>query len=391
MLCLVLAACSETPQPARSASSELANAPSSGPVIGPAMTPAAHVEAPPEPKGELLAPAVFPAPRASEVALGPWLPATISAPARERFAAAEQSFLGGDLRGADKLLAALRESRESRDTLAPWITLARLRIRAAREDWPTSVGGADADARVASALTLLAQLDLTVVPAAARGPFLLERGRWLLVYGDYAAAREVLEQAATTLPDEPEALSLLGLARLATGQVQQALEPIERATALDPGSAERWGNLGTIRMMNAKVNEAARAYEARVRLAPNEAQGHADLGLALVQIGELTRARAELLRATELSPEHASYLSSYAYALHRSGKLREARSAYERALQRDPKLLVGLLGYSALLSENPAELAQARKLLERAEKVAPADPRVLAAAADLRELESKHH
>lgn len=385
--CLLLVACADA-APAGPPAKAPEVAPATGPVIGRAMAPAPQQpEPPPKPRGELMAPAVFPPARTSDVDLGTFLPGTLDAKSRERFAEAEQLFQRGDDAAADKLYAKLPKD----DGLAPWVALARLRIRAKKEDWPTSVGTGDADARVASAITLLGKLDLSGVPEASRGPFHLERGRWLLVHGDYDRARTTLDQAVKTLPNEPEALSLLGLSRLASGHVAEALEPIERATELDLGSAARWGNLGTIRMMNAKINEASRAYEARVRLAPADAQGHADLGIALVQIGEYTRGRAELLRATELAPDRASYLSNYAYALHRSGKRGEARVAYERALGKDPKLLVALLGYSGLLSENPAELPEARRVFERAQKVAPADPRVLAAKADLEELEKKRH
>ncbi len=359
-----------------------------GPVIGPAMNPAPRVEAPPKPKGELMAPAVFPPARKSDLDLGTFLPGAVDAKAREQFAQAEQTFQRGDDAAADKLYAKLRASG---DALAPWIALARVRIRARREDWPTSVGAGDADLHVAAAITTLARLNLSGVPEASRGPFFLEQGRWLLVHGDYERALALLEQAGKTLPDEPEALSLLGLARLASGQVAEALEPIERATELDPGSAARWGNLGTIRLMNAKINEASRAYQARVRLAPADAQAYADLGIALVQTGELTSGRAALQRATEIEPGRATYLSNYAYALHRSGQRGEARAAYERALRTDPKLLVALLGYSGLLSENPAELSEARRVFERAQKIAPDDPRVLAARTDLDELEKKRH
>lgn len=387
-LCIgCFAACAEPPVPRAPAAKVVEPAPASGPVIGPAMAPAEKpVTTQPAVRGELMPPQVFPAAKPSELGLASFVPGAVEASLRERFALAEGEFLHGNDRAAEKAFAALPKS----GALTPWLALAKLRLRARTEDWPTSVGGGDRDSRVASAIATLHKLDLRDVPATARGPFLHEQGRWLLVHGDYQRARGALEVAAQTLGEEPETLSLLGLARLASGEVAAALDPIERATALDLGSAARWGNLGTIRMMNGKINEAARAYEARVRLAPNDAQGHADLGIALVQLGEHTRGRAELQRATELEPDRASFLSNLAYAQHRADKRGEARATYQRALAKEPTLLVALLGYSALLSENPAELPEARRVFERAEKLAPDDPRVLAAKSDLAELEKKH-
>lgn len=362
--------------------------PTTGPVLGPPMKPA---EAPPPTsqarRGELMAPETFPPAKPSELSLSTRLPGTIEAALRERFAAAEAQAERGEEAAADKAFASLPKTA----SLSPWVTLARLRLRARREEWPTSVGAGAGDKRVTQAISTLEKLELGAVPEATRGPFVHERGRWQLVAGDYESARKALEEAVVTLPDEPEVLSLLGLSRLASGQVAEALEPIERATELDLGSAERWGNLGTIRMMNGKVNEAARAYRARLRLAPEDAQAHADLGIALVQIGELTQGRTELTRATELEPSRASFLSNLAYAQHRSGLRAEAKQTYARALGRDAKSLVALLGLSAVLSENPAELGEARKLFERAERIAPDDPRVIAAKNDLLQLEKKPH
>lgn len=418
-LALRLAACAASEPAAAPTAPPVEPVAASGPVIGPAMTPAPAVSgAPAPPAGELLAPAVFPPAKPADLDLSAWLPTHLGKPLiaeddRARFADAERAFVARDFAVADKGYAAMPSS----PLLAPYVMLARLRLRAAREGWPTQVGSGSGDARIATAIAKLRAVELpryekpcsraACAPGTPtspqcprcgagplslpRDPFDFEEGRWLLVRGDYAQALAKLEEVAKSHGDTAEVLSLLGLARLASGQVAAALEPLERATALDVGSAARWGNLGTIRMMNGKINEAARAYEARVRLAPDDAQGHADLGIALVQVGELTRGRTELQKATELEPERASYLSNYAYALHRSGKRAESRAAYERALGKDAKSIVALLGLSALLSENPAELPEARRVFVRAETIAPDDPRVLAAKADLLELEQRAH
>lgn len=383
---LVLVACAGS-EPAAVPPAQAASAqePSTGPVVGPAMTPArdASGAAPAPAAGELLAPAVFPAAKPADLDLSTVLPANGSGKARiedsdrSRFTEGERAFAARDFVAAEKAYAGISTS----SPLAPYLVLARIRLRAAREEWPTQVGGGSGNPKITDAIAKLRALR-----APSRAPFDFEEGRWLLVRGDYPEALAKLEVVSRELNDVAEVLSLLGLARLASGRVAEALEPLERATALDVGSAARWGNLGTIRMMNGKINEAARAYEARVRLSPDDAQGHADLGIALVQVGELTRGRSELQRATDLEPERASYLSNYAYALHRSGKRAESRAMYERALAKDPKSLVALLGLSGLLSENPVELPEARRVFERAEKIAPEDPRVIAAKSDLAEL-----
>lgn len=378
-----LLACGPPPAAAPTAPVSVVPAPS-GPVLGPAMAPAEKPPADPNaPKLELLAPATFPPAKKADLDLSGFVDASL----RERFAAAEALFARGEDAAADKAYAALPKSA----ALAPWLTLARIRVKARKEDWPTSVGSGDADARVAAAASTLSKLDLSQVPAAAQGPFHLERGRWLLVHGDYERARSSLDEAMKSLPNEAEVLSLLGLARLATGQVAEALDPIERATALDLGSAARWGNLGTIRMMNGKINEAARAYEARLRLAPEEGQAHADLGVALVQLGELTRGQKELEAAVQREPKRPGFLANLGYAQHRAGRRAEARASFEKALAQDPKLLVGLLGLAALYAESPTERSQAKPLLERASKLAPDDPRVIAANADLEQLEKNRH
>lgn len=386
-LLLLLAACAEQRAPAPATPVNTPASPS-GPVLGPAMAPAERPPVDPNAaKPELLAPATFPPAQKTELDLASFVPGSVESSLRDRFAAAEASFVRGEDAAADKAYAALPKG----GALAPWLTLARIRVKARREAWPTSVGSGDADKRVAAAITSLSKLDWAQVPTAAQGPFHLELGRWLLVHGDYERARASLDQAVKSLPNEAEVLSLLGLARLATGQIAEALDPIERATALDLGSAARWGNLGTIRMMNGKINEAARAYEARLRLAPEDGQAHADLGVALVQLGELTRGQKELEAAVQREPTRPGFWANLGYAQHRAGRRAEARASFEKALAQDPKLLVGLLGLAALYAESPTERAKAKPLLERATAIAPDDPRVIAAKDDLAQLEKSQH
>lgn len=371
------------------------------PLVAPAL-PETHVNVQPL---EAVAPKEFPPAQPIELDLSTFVPESVDDAIKQKLAAAEQLFLRGDHAGAAQAYA-----RVPRHVLVdPLLALARLRLRAVREGWPTQLGAGDKDARVAKAIQELKALNLQPLPPGAprpsveRGgmigpahslsgfPFLRERGRWQLVHGDYEDAWESLNEATRLRgsPGDAEALSLFAFANLATGKVADALPLMEQATMADLGSADRWGNLGTVRMMSGKVNEATRAYEARVRLAQGSAQAHADYGIALVQTGELTRGIAELKTAIDQEPNKPSFLSNYGYALHRAGRRAEAQRAFEQALRGDPKLLVGLLGLSALLAEDPLQRAEARKLLDRAIALAPDDPRVVAAKTDLDALEAK--
>jgi tetratricopeptide (TPR) repeat protein len=216
----------------------------------------------------------------------------------------------------------------------------------------------------------------------------LERGRLLLVLGDAGRAQESSRRAVALDDRSAEAHSALGVAYLASGQVQPALEQLEAAARLAPEQPERLTNLGTVYMLRGRVMEAIATYERALALAPDDARTHGDLGAAHLANNRPDLALPHLSRATALAPDRATFLTNLGYAYQKQGLLDKAVESQRRAIALDPKLGSAWINLGNALAEL-GQYEAAREALRRAESLDPSDPRPKASLRDLAELESR--
>lgn len=235
---------------------------------------------------------------------------------------------------------------------------------------------------------LVSELDAVLVRHPDHAPALLERGRLLLVLGDAARALESARRAVELDAKNPEAHSTLGVACLASGQLQPALEALEVAARLAPHQPERLTNLGTVYILRGRVTEAIATYERALSLAPDDARTHGDLGAAHLANNRPDRALPHLLRATALAPDRATFLTNLGYAYQKQGQLDKAIASQRRALAIDPKLGSAWINLGNALAEL-GQYQAAREALLRAESLDGTDPRPKASLRDLAELEQR--
>ncbi len=84
----------------------------------------------------------------------------------------------------------------------------------------------------------------------------LERARSVHRSGAVVEAIPIYERILLTKPDHPEALSLLGIAKLQTGCPTDALSLLKRAVALAPDQAKIQNNLGIALLAVGRLAEA---------------------------------------------------------------------------------------------------------------------------------------
>jgi tetratricopeptide (TPR) repeat protein len=189
--------------------------------------------------------------------------------------------------------------------------------------------------------------------------------------------RGLLEEAAGlyrrvlhAMPEQPDALHLLGQIEQANGNLVEALALIERAIAasggvaayhvsrgsvllslgraeeaaamlrqalaLAPDSAEASNVLGNAMLTLGDPASAIECYRRAITLRPQYAEAHNNLGSALRSIWRLEEAEAELARAIELRPNYASAFANLGLVLQERGRYGEAMGAYDRAIAADP-------------------------------------------------------
>ena len=266
---------------------------------------------------------------------------------------------------------------------APLVGLARVAI--AKTNLPTDYNAAPKHPvleKVASQLRQAIKLDAQFAPAYT------ELGRALLMLGKAAEAMVTLRKAVDLAPRDPEAHSGLGVALLATGRSEDALTELGKSAELDPGSAPRQTNLGTALLMRGRVAEAVRAYEGAVRIAPRDARTISDLGTALLADNQVDRAVSVLKRAIAVDPNRGALHSNLGYALQQKRDLDGAIAEYREAIRLDEKLVSAWINLATALAQK-GDRAEAKRALERAQKIDPTDPRVRANLDELRDLEKK--
>ena len=233
------------------------------------------------------------------------------------------------------------------------------------------------------------------------GAALVQRAAALQAAGQASEAAQLLTQAVSRFPREPEAWLRLGNLLAGAGQWARAERCYATRCQLPPAAATPFYNWGVALTELGRLAEASKAYQRAVALQPGHAAAHHALALAHTGRGELDAALAALDRAVQAAPEVPAYrierarvrlkLGQWAHALaeldaapdtaealnlrgialrqlHRGA---EALQAYDRALALQPDLAEALnnRGNLRLLARQfPAALAD----LDRAAALQPA-------------------
>lgn len=140
-------------------------------------------------------------------------------------------------------------------------------------------------------------------------------------------------------PDHPDALHLLGVVALQSGQPEPAVQLIGRAIERNNGVADYWDNFGSAQAALGRHREAAKAHETAVNLKPDFAAAWHNLGNAL-HVQELDGlASVAYSAALALRPDYAKAWYNFANALRASGRLPDAIEALRRAVRAMPGMV----------------------------------------------------
>jgi predicted Zn-dependent protease len=155
----------------------------------------------------------------------------------------------------------------------------------------------------------------------------------------YALAASTCAAVVHFLPNDGQAYSLLGLSRLAQGEVGAAAIAFEKAVALNPKAA---------------------AY-------------HRELGEALLKEGALKKSEAELIAALRLDPREPEAYYWQAQAFTRSRQPQKAIDSLQTAIALDPNFAEAYVSLAHLYSAQ-GETEQAKAILAQEKRRANAKP-----------------
>jgi predicted O-linked N-acetylglucosamine transferase (SPINDLY family) len=150
-----------------------------------------------------------------------------------------------------------------------------------------------------------------------------------------------LQEAETiygSMPDNPDALHLLGVIASQGGHHSLAVERITGAIGINPGQAGYYCNLGSAYQALNQLDDAITSYQQALTLSPDYALAHNNLGNALSDTGRSEEAIASFRRALAVQPDYADAHSNLGSVLRRVGRNDESVLSYQNAIAIAPGL-----------------------------------------------------
>lgn len=141
-------------------------------------------------------------------------------------------------------------------------------------------------------------------PATANA--ILQQAVQALNAGQTAPAEYLTRRVLQTLPDQVDALLLLGHLYLTDNMPGAALTPLQRAATLAPTSAAVAQKFGDALIVTGQAAEAAEQYERALRLGQDDMALRNNLGVAYLRLGRRDDAIGQWRTVLERHPQDAS-------------------------------------------------------------------------------------
>jgi protein O-GlcNAc transferase len=204
----------------------------------------------------------------------------------------------------------------------------------------------------------------SIPPVSAFTNRKLKQAQQLLQSGNPAAAQRLCEEVVERAPRNPEALCLLGIARLVAGDAAQALPLLERAASSHAGYGLALEHLGLAHLMLGRFADAERALRDAAALPGAPASVHMRLGISLLHQDRNNEALAALRGALALAPQDPDCHLNVARAYAQAGEIAAARNHLETVLRLDPAHVEARFNLGVLALQRD-ELDMARQWFER--------------------------
>ncbi len=154
--------------------------------------------------------------------------------------------------------------------------------------------------------------------------------------------RMILQQ----VPDQPDALNLLGVLAVDGGKKELAVDLITRAAMRRPRDPSILNNLGNALFLQRRHDEAQAHLEMAVALKPDFVEALFNLGRTIRMQGDLIESRYYFQRVIELNPRHSGAMASIARTYEDEGDMAQAEADYRRAMVEFPDRSGGYRGLS---------------------------------------------
>lgn len=171
--------------------------------------------------------------------------------------------------------------------------------------------------------------------------------------GRLAEAEEIYRSVLAIVPEQTDALLLLGHVLKQQNKIEEAVAVFGRLVALAPQDPVARFSLATVLLAQRRLAEAAQAFRETLRLKPDMLAALSDLADILTVMGSTDEAEECHLRILQLTPNSEEAHFKYGNFLVSLGRIDEAIAGLRRALEINPELmcahsnLLFALNYSA--------------------------------------------
>lgn len=173
---------------------------------------------------------------------------------------------------------------------------------------------------------------------------------------DAEQAVKLIQNLATSHPDNVFLWTYLSAANLRSGDLEAANTSIAKAISIDPGNYLANTYSSYVQLAQGKMDDSVLAARRAVELAPESALAHEALGSVLTFSGQFSAARGELDRALKLNPLSSGSHLALAKLLAADGNLEEALQEAQLSVGLNPGSAPArsTLGLLFLLNKDPA-------------------------------------
>lgn len=174
---------------------------------------------------------------------------------------------------------------------------------------------------------------------------------------------------------KPQSVSALNQAVTAhrAGDLRTAVKLYRKVLLDEPREPNALRLLGVARMQQNRLDDALALIARSIKVAPASADGHYYLGMLSRQRGDKAQATAALRQCIAIDPSHENAHLMLAGMAREAARPDEAAAHFTRALAINPRSLDGLVQYAAL-HQDLGRPEEALALLDRAAAIAPRDP-----------------
>jgi protein O-GlcNAc transferase len=176
--------------------------------------------------------------------------------------------------------------------------------------------------------------DNTFDPSASAAQF--HQGLACHQQGRLPEAERLYNAALRSEPDHFEAMHMLGVIALQTGNFERGVEIIRKAISLNHNSPIAFNNLAKGLKDLGRFDEAIAYFERAIALAPNFADAEFNYGTALHLMNRSEDALVHFEKAIALNPKFIVALNNRGLALAKLKRFTEALASYDKAIAIQP-------------------------------------------------------